>query len=145
MVHKKDKGTPHSAKTVSGKKRVVDSDDYEDEATAGGGSPQASYSAVKKRKINRHGVVTLTNEVVSMKGLVLSKAVPSKGRDDDAMTLFDAKLSWGQSYALFTLVMCDKEHRVVKARHLGWNSFEDHVFSASIFHQWRASVRDTRG
>ena len=35
------------------------------------------------------------------------------------MTLFDAKLSWGQSYALFTLVMCGKEHPVEKARHLG--------------------------
>ena len=67
---------------------------------------------MKKRKINRHGVVTLTNGVVSMKGLVLSTAVPSKGSDDDAMTLFDAKLSWGQSYALFTLVMCGKEHPV---------------------------------
>ena len=33
------------------------------------------------------------------------------------MTLLDAKLSWGQSYALFTLVMCDKEHP--KARQLG--------------------------
>ena len=56
-----------------------------------------------------------------MKGLVLSNAVPSKGRDNDAMTLFDAKLSWGQSYALFTLVMCGKEHPVVKDRHLAWN------------------------
>ena len=54
-----------------------------------------------------------------MKGLVLSNAVPSKARDDDAMTLFDAKLSWGQSYALFTFVMCGKEHPVEKARHLG--------------------------
>ena len=115
----KAKGTPQSAKTVSGKKRVVDSDDDEDEAAAGGGSPQASYSAAKKRKINRDGLVTLTNRVVSMKGLVLSNAVPSKGRDDDAMTLFNAKLSWGQSYALFTLVMCGKEHPVEKARHLG--------------------------
>ena len=52
------------------------------------------------------------------------------------MTLFDAKLSWAklslfdsklsscqalQSYALFTLVMCGKEHPVdsEKARHLG--------------------------
>ena len=74
---------------------------------------------MKKRKINRHGLVTLTNGVVSMKGLVLSNAVPSKGRDDDATTLFDAKLSWGQSYALFTFVMCGKEHPVEKARHLG--------------------------
>ena len=48
---------------------------------------------MKKRKINRHGLVTPTNGVVSMKGLVLSNAVPSKVRDDDAMTLFDAKLS----------------------------------------------------
>ena len=95
---------------MSGKKRLVDSDDDEDEAAAGGGSPQASCSAVKKRKINRHGLVTLTKGVVSMKGLVLSNAVPSKGRADDAMTLFDAKLSWGQFYALFTLVMCGKEH-----------------------------------
>ena len=109
----KDKVTPQSAKTVSGKKREVGSDDDGDEAAAGRGSPQASYFAVKKRKING---------VVSMKGLVLSNAVPSKGRDDDAMTLFDAKLSWSQSYhshALFTLVMCGKEHPVEKARHLG--------------------------
>ena len=28
-------------------------------------------------------------------------------------------LSWGQFYALFTLVMCGKEHPVEKARHLG--------------------------
>jgi len=74
---------------------------------------------VKKRNINRHGLVTLTNGVVSIKGLVLSNAVPSKGRADDAMTLFDTKLSWGQSYALFTLVMCGKEQPVEKARHLG--------------------------
>ena len=33
--------------------------------------------------------------------------------------MFDAKLSWGQSYALFTLVVCGKEHPVEKARHLG--------------------------
>ena len=80
---------------------------------------QGCCSAVKKRKINRHGLVSLTNGVVSMKGLVLSNAVPSKGNDDDAMTLLDANLSWGQSYALFTLVMCGKEHPVEKARHSG--------------------------
>ena len=80
---------------------------------------------MKKRKINRHGLVTLTNGVVSMKGLVLSNAVPSKGRDDDAMTLIDAKLSWGQSCVLFTLVMCDREHPVEKGRDLGTrNSLE---------------------
>ena len=54
---------------------------------AGGGSPQTSYSAVKKRKINRHGLVNLTNGVVSMKGLVLSSAVPSKGRDDELLMM----------------------------------------------------------
>ena len=115
------KPTPPSAKTVSGNKRVIDSDDDhddEDEAS-GGGSPQTSDSAVKKRRINRNGLVTLTNGVVSMRELVLSTAVPTKGRDDDARTLFDAKLSWGHSYALFTLVMCGKEHPVEKARDLG--------------------------
>ena len=59
---------------VSGKERVVlDSGDDDDEAgpmpgnpgstAAGGGSPQASDSAVKKRKLNRHGLITLTNAV----------------------------------------------------------------------------------
>jgi hypothetical protein len=84
-----------SARTVSGNKRVIDSDDDhddEDEAS-GGGSPQTSDSAVKKRRINRNGLVTLTNGVVSMRELVLSTAVPTKGRDDNARTLFDAKLS----------------------------------------------------
>ena len=70
---------------------------------------------MKKRKLNKHGLVTLSNGVVSMRELVLSNAVPSKGRDDDAMTLFNAKLSWGQAYALCTLVMCGKEHPVEKA------------------------------
>ena len=73
-----------SAKTVAGKKRVLDSDDNEQAASAGGGSPgggsrqkagggslQASDSAVKKCKINRHCLVTLTNGVVSMRELVL--------------------------------------------------------------------------
>ena len=104
------KTTPPSAKTVSGQKRVLYSDDDhddEDEAS-GGGSPQTSVSAVKKRRINRNGLVTLTNGVVSMRELVLSTAVPTKGRDDDARTLFGAKLSWGHSYALFTLVMCGR-------------------------------------
>jgi len=110
-----------SAKTVSGNKRVIDSDDDhddEDEAS-GGGSPQTSDSAVKKRRINRNGLVTLTNGVVSMRELILSTAVPTKGRDDDARPLFEAKLSWGHSYALFTLVMCGKEHPVEKARDVG--------------------------
>jgi hypothetical protein len=115
------KTTPPSARTVSGNKRVVDldDDDDDDQDASGGGSPQRSDSAVKKHKINRNGLVTLTNGVVSMRELVLSTAVPTKGRDDDACTLFDAKLSWGHSYALFTLVMCGKEHPVEKARDLG--------------------------
>ena len=116
------KSTPPSAKTVSGKnKRILDSsdDDDDDQDASGGGSPQRIDSAVKKRKINRNGLVTLTNGVVSMRELVLSSAVPTKGRDDDARTLFGAKLSWGHSYALFTLVMFGKEHPVEKARDVG--------------------------
>jgi len=71
---------------------------------------------VKKRKVNKHGLVTLTNGVVSMRELALSIAVPSKCRDDGALTLFNATLSWGQAYALCTLVMCGKDHPVVKAK-----------------------------
>ena len=41
----------------------------------GGGSPQTSDSAVKKRKVNKHGLVTLTNGVASMRELVISNAV----------------------------------------------------------------------
>ena len=69
------KPTPPSAKTVSGKnKRVLDSDDdHDDEDEA-----STSDSAVKKRRINRNGLVTLTNGVVSMRELVLSTAVPAR-------------------------------------------------------------------
>ena len=112
------KTTPPSVRTASGKKRVVVDFEGDDEEVSGGGSPQASDS-VKKRKINKNGLVTLTNGVVSMRELPLSTAVPTKGRDDDARTLFDAKPSWGHSYALFTLVICGKEHPVEKARDLG--------------------------
>ena len=112
------KTTPPSVRTASGKKRVVVDFEDDDEEVSGGGSPQASDS-VKKRKINKNGLVTLTNGVVSMRELPLSTAVPTKGRDDDARTLFDAKPSWGHSYALFTLVICGKEHPVEKARDLG--------------------------
>ena len=96
----------------------VDDIEDDDEEVSGGGSPQASDS-VKKRKINKNGLVTLTNGVVSMRELPLSTAVPTKGRDDDARTLFDAKPSRGHSYALFTLVICGKEHPVEKARDMG--------------------------
>ncbi len=51
---------------MSGNKKVLDSDDDhddEDEAS-GGGSPQISDSAVKKRRINRNGLVTLTNSAL---------------------------------------------------------------------------------
>ena len=50
--------------------------------------------------------------------LGLSNAVPSKCRDDDPLTLFNAKLSWGQAYALCTLVMCGKDHSAEKAKDL---------------------------
>ncbi len=106
------KTMPRSARTVSGNKRAVDLDDDDDAEATGGGSPQRSDSAVKKRRINRNGLVTLTNGVVSIRELVLSTAVPTKDRDDYEHTLFDAKLSWGHSYALFNLVMCGKEYPV---------------------------------
>ena len=60
-------------------------------------------------------VTTLLNGVVSMKDLQLSKAIGSKERDHDALPLFKTKLSWGQSFALFTLVMCGKDNPIQKA------------------------------
>jgi len=71
------KTTPPSVRTASGKKRVVVDFEDDDEEVSGGGSPQASDS-VKKRKINKNGLVTLTNGVVSMRELPLSTAVPTK-------------------------------------------------------------------
>ena len=53
-----------------------------------------------------------------MRELGLSNAVPSKCRDDDALTLLNAKLSWSQADALCTLVMCGKEHPAEKAKDL---------------------------
>ena len=87
---------------------------------------------MKKRKVNSHGLVTLTNGVVSMRELGLSIAVPSKCRDDDALTLFNATLSWGQAYALCTLVMCGKDHPVEKAKDM--ETLMKIMYSA-IFHQ----------
>ena len=75
---------------------------------------------MKKRKKNRHGLITLrslTNSVVPMRELELSKAVPSKDGDYDALPSFNAKVSWGQSWELFkfTPVMFGKEHPIEKA------------------------------
>ena len=53
-----------------------------------------------------------------MRELGLSNAVPSKVREEDALTLFNAKLSWGQAYASCILVMCGKDHPVEKAKDL---------------------------
>jgi hypothetical protein len=119
------KGTPISAKgastPVSSKSSVsrsnkrrrqladdISDNDNEDDAET---SP-----ATKKRKINKHGLITLQNGVVSMKGLDLADAVPSKYRDDEAPPLLGAKLSFGQAYALFTLVKCGHQAPVEKVR-----------------------------
>ena len=51
-----------------------------------------------------------------MKGLSLAEAVPSKARADEVPPLFDAKLSFGQAYALFTLVKCGHQAPVEKVR-----------------------------
>ena len=70
---------------VSGRKRLLNADDDEDEAgpvftMASGDSPQASDSAVKKCKTNRHGRIPLTNRAVSMKELDLSDAATERPR-----------------------------------------------------------------
>lgn len=51
-----------------------------------------------------------------MKELDLADAVRSKDRDPEASTLLGAKLTWGQSYALFSLVMCGKDSPMERFR-----------------------------
>ena len=77
------------------------SDDDVDEAgpspgstAATGDSPQASDSAVKRKKY-RNGLITRTNGVIYMRELILSEAVPSKDCDDCALPLFKAKPTLG--------------------------------------------------
>ncbi len=62
---------------------------------AGGYSPRAYYSAVKKRKLRRHGVTTLGNGVVSIRESDLAVTVQSKRGDDDVLPWFNANVSWG--------------------------------------------------
>jgi hypothetical protein len=71
---------------------------------------------MKKRKVNKHGLTTLGNGVVSMKDLELCDRVPSKGRFHEAELLLGCTPNLGQAYALFSLVMCGKDHPVEKGR-----------------------------
>jgi hypothetical protein len=51
-----------------------------------------------------------------MKSLNLSEAVPPKDRDDEALPLFEAKLSFGQAYTLMTLVKRGHQPPIEKVR-----------------------------
>jgi hypothetical protein len=83
-------------KPANNGKRIKDDFDEDEGIVASemDGSPQAQ---AKKLKVNRHGLTTLGNGVVSMRELELSKIIPSKDRYYEAATLFDCKLSWGQA------------------------------------------------
>ena len=104
MVVGPKSGTPVRGTPVSAKKRKTLLDDSDDDHDVD--SPSAISPGAKLRKVNRHGLVTLMNGAVSMKALDLSESIPSKHFDSDAMPLFGARLSFGQAYALFTLVKC---------------------------------------
>ena len=117
------KGTNSSAKSAVLSKRrrsVLDDDDDDDDDEAGSSSRSVSSDRTspptKMRKVNKHGLVTLQNGVVSMRSLNLAEIVPSKHRDEDALPLFGVKLSFGQAYALFTLVKCGHETPLEKVR-----------------------------
>ena len=119
------RGTPVSAKgastPVSAKRAVSSSTKRRRQLADDGGDNDTdddagTSPATKQRKVNRHGLVTLQNGVVSMKSLGLVDAVSSKDRDIEAEPLFGAKLSFGQAYALFTLVKCGHQAPVEKVR-----------------------------
>ena len=104
------KGTPVSGTPGSSKKRKIILEDSDDESTTDI-SPGA-----KLRKVNRHGLVTLDNGVISMKALSLSDSIPTKSINSEAQTLFGVRLSPGQAFALFTLVMCGHQAPAEKIR-----------------------------
>ena len=99
-----------------------DSDDDDGEVgpspgstAASGDSPQASDSAVKKRKKKQAWSYNPTQWGSSPEGSATFQAVGSKDSDHNALLRFKSKLSWGQSFALFTLVMCGKDNPIQKA------------------------------
>ena len=104
------KGTPVSGTPGSSKKRKIILDSSDDESTTDI-SPGA-----KLRKVNRHGLVTLDNGVISMKALALADSIPTKHTDPDARPLHGARLSLGQAWSLFTLVKCGHQAPAEKIR-----------------------------
>ena len=72
----------------------------------------------KTLKVNQHGLHVLGNSVVSQTQLEINQAIPSRTSDRKAKCLFGANLSWGQSNALFCLVICPQNIPVEKHRDL---------------------------
>ena len=99
-----------------GKRVIDDGDDDMDGSIACDTLEDLGSDSVKKRKTNKHGLIVLANGVVSMKKLALAEAVDSKYHSLDALSLYGANLSWGQAYALFSLVMCGKDLPVERVR-----------------------------
>ena len=71
--------------------------------------PASSGSA--ELKVNRHGISCLRNGVVALKALGLSEKVSKKQHWPEALTLNCAKLLWGQSFTLFSLIVFGKDLR----------------------------------
>ena len=76
--------------------------------------PASSGSA--ELKVNRHGISCLRNGVVALKALALSDKVSKKQHWPEALTLYGAKLLWGQSFTLFSLIMFGKDLPTDKVR-----------------------------
>jgi hypothetical protein len=76
--------------------------------------PASSGSA--ELKVNRHGISCLKNGVVALKALALSDKVSKKQHWPEALTLNCAKLLWGQSFTLFSLIVFGKDLPTEKVR-----------------------------
>jgi hypothetical protein len=122
-----DPGPARSGSSFSVSKRKElekeDTDDEEEEEELRFMTPKRKWKSVDgpvdgpasggpaEMKVNRHGISCLKNGVVALKALALSDKVSKKQHWPEALTLNCAKLLWGQSFTLFSLIVFGKDLR----------------------------------
>jgi hypothetical protein len=78
--------------------------------------PRSTTPGSASRKRSAHGLELLSNGVVSMRALELTKAMPTKARDPEAQKMFEANLTVSKAYSLFSLVLYGKDQKTEKIR-----------------------------
>ena len=94
-------------------------DTASDSENDGSGDPTGAdkiSSERASRKINTKGLELLSNGVVSMRALILNTQVPTKGRDADTPSLFNASLNVSKATTLLTFIHSGKHLLVEKHR-----------------------------